>query len=77
MNDYTFNFTQVNNIINNLPVESVEKIPLNFRNFINENSNNKLSDNCSMNFLESQYSDETLKILKVVDYYINNDNYKM
>ncbi len=78
LDDYKFNFSQVNNIINKLPDSSKEKIPDSFRNFVEKNSdfNSNLLDNADT-FINKAYSEETLKLLKIVDYYINNDNYRM
>ncbi len=78
LDDYKFNFSQVNNIINKLPDSSKEKIPDSFKNFVEKNSdfNSNLLDNTDT-FINKAYSDETLKLLKIVDYYINNDNYRM
>lgn len=80
--DYKFNFFEVNNIINKLPEQSKNKIPNSFKNFIEKNSvissnefdNNMVTNN---NFVQNAYSDETLKLLKIVDYYVNNDDYKL
>lgn len=78
LDNYKFNFSQVNNIINKLPNDSKEKIPDSFKNFISRNSDLSFNEFNSVNtFANNDYSDETLKLLKIVDYYINNDNYRM
>lgn len=78
LNEYKFNFSQVNSIINKLPEDSKEKIPSSFKNFIDRNSDLSFNEDYSINkFTDNNYSQETLKLLKIVDYYINNDNNKM
>lgn len=78
LDDYKFSFSQVNNIINKLPDSSKEKIPDSFRSFVEKNSDlsSSVPDNTNK-FINNAYPDETLKLLKIVDYYINNDNYRM
>lgn len=83
LDEYKFNFFEVNNIINKLPEQSKNKIPNSFKNFIEKNSvisSNEFDNNnivTNNNFVQNAYSDETLKLLKIVDYYVNNDDYKL
>ena len=72
-NDYIYSITQANCVINALDNEYKNKIPQNVVNFFNNNSDysllNEEFENGKMTF--ENFTDDTLKFLKVIDYYIN------
>ena len=71
--DYTLPITQANCVINSLNDEVKNKIPQNLVNFFNNNSDMSLlnEDFYNKNMMFENFTDDTLKFLKVIDYYIN------
>ena len=71
--DYTLPITQANCVINSLNDEAKNKIPQNLVNFFNNNSDMSLlnEDFYNKNMMFENFTDDTLKFLKVIDYYIN------
>lgn len=72
--EYTYSITQASCVINSLEEDVKRRIPLNVVNFFNNNSDmsliNESFDNKTLMF--ENFTDDTLKFLKVIDYYINN-----
>lgn len=71
--DYTYSITQANCVINSLDVDVKEKIPPNVINFFNSNSDMSLvnEDFYNKSLMFESFTEDTLKFLKVIDYYIN------
>lgn len=71
--DYTYPITQANCVINSLNDEAKSKIPQNVVNFFNNNSDMSLINEefNKKNVMFENFTDDTLKFLKVIDYYIN------
>lgn len=72
---YTYSITQTGYIINSLSDDVKNRIPQGVVNFFNTNSDMSLisNENDRKNMFEN-FTDDTLKFLKVIDYYINNSN---
>lgn len=73
-NEDAFYITQVNKIIKMLPDDTFEKIPNGIRNFFESNADTKLEQDMQMtpNMINQGLPENTLKYLKVVNYYIND-----
>lgn len=71
--DYTFSITQANLVINSLDEKVKNKIPQNVVNFFGNNSDMSLinEEYNNKNLMFESFTDDTLKFLKVIDYYIN------
>ena len=74
--NYTFSITKVDKIINMLPKDKMDKIPQSVRNFFDNNAKKEMLENMYIpsNLLVDNLEDSTLKFLKVIDYYINDNN---
>lgn len=72
--NYTFSITQTNLVINSLEEEIKNKIPTNVVNFFDNNSDMSLINEefNNKNMMFESFTEETLKFLKVIDYYINS-----
>ncbi len=70
----SFYITQVNKIIKMLPDESYNKIPNPIKHFFENNSSVELEQNIQMtpDMVNQNLPVDTLKYLKVVNYYIND-----
>lgn len=71
--EYTYPITQVNCLINSLEEDVRNKIPTNVVNFFNTNADMSLINDSfeSKSLMFESFTDDTLKFLKVIDYYIN------
>ena len=72
--NYTFSITQTNLVINSLEEEIKNKIPTNVVNFFDNNSDMSLINEefNNKNMMFESFTEDTLKFLKVIDYYINS-----
>ena len=72
--NYTFSITQTNLVINSLGEEIKNKIPTNVVNFFDNNSDMSLINEefNNKNMMFESFTEDTLKFLKVIDYYINS-----
>lgn len=73
---YTYSITQTRYIINSLSNDVKNKIPSNVIKFFDNNSDMSLLDNeLNGNILKfDNFTNDTLKFLKVINYYINDNN---
>lgn len=73
-NDYRYSITQTNCVINSLEEDVKNRIPQNVINFFNNNSDISLinQEYVNKNIMFESFTDDTLKFLKIIDYYINN-----
>lgn len=71
--NYTFSITQTNCVINSLDENVKNKIPQGIVNFFDNNSDMSLVNQefYNKNVMFESFTDDTLKFLKVIDYYIN------
>ena len=65
-----YEITKINYVINNLNDEDYERIPKKVVNFFNKGITDEFKDN-NLNALSSMNNNE-LKLLKIIDYYIND-----
>ena len=74
--NYTFSITKVDKIVNMVRKDKIDKIPQSVRNFFDSNAKIEMLENMYIpsNLLEDNLEDSTLKFLKVIDYYINDNN---
>ncbi len=74
-NKYTYSITQTGYIINSLSDDVKSKIPQGIVNFFNSNSDMSLiSNEDDKKYMFENFTNDTLKFLKVIDYYINNNS---